>query len=338
MTALRTLAAIAMTGLLAAPSLAQLGATRQRGPLPPAVTRTPTQPRVSTPGSFRHSGIAAPKTYPIPNSVTRRPVPGWQGNTGHGHGHGHHDHGHQHHGHNHDWRHRHSNYPWYGIRYPYSSVYVYSSPYLTTPYYYDSTYDSSLYQLESQNSVLRQQLQQLQQQNNQLQQGALPPNANNIAAQRDRARYQQTMETATRLFEIGSYTRAAQNFREAIRYQPDDATPRFFLAQSLFASGQYNEAVTELKTAMKVNPDWLKVDFDMRTLYQDPGDMVRQMAKLGTRLKANPLDRDALFLLGFELYASGEKQKAQAILEQANRLEPGAPHLESFLKAFDATQ
>jgi TolA-binding protein len=338
MTALRAPTALILTAFLAGPALGQIGAPRQRGPLPPALTSRPNTHVVPQRSPF------VPRRSITPTDIGLRNQARMQGIT-----HGRPSHGHQHPGHQHG-HHQHGAYPkhrlpgytYRGVRYPYSSSLYYFSTtpyYVASPTYYEPayTYDPGVSALQTQNELLQQQLEALRIQNAQLQQGApIPPNANNALVERNQARYQQAMSTGTRLFEMGSYSRAAEKFEEAARNFPDDATPRFFQAQALFASGQYAQAVSQLKTALKINPQWVHVDFDMRSLYKEPDEMVRQITRLAPRLKANPLDRDSLFLLGFELFTSGEKEKAKAVFEQAERLEPGAEHLKPFLDFYKA--
>lgn len=136
--------------------------------------------------------------------------------------------------------------------------------------------------------------------------------------------------TGARLFTQGLYHRAAEQFRQATRQVADDATPHFYLAQSLFAAGKFSEAARAVKDGLKINPDWVEADFDMRDLYGNPGDLVPQINTLARDLKANPLDKNALFLLGFELFMTGEKARAQTVFEQVARLEADDRHLVPF--------
>ena len=51
-------------------------------------------------------------------------------------------------------------------------------------------------------------------------------------------------------------------------------------------------------------------------MYSDNNKLLQQMGGIARRLKANPNDQDALFLLGYSLFSSGEKEKARAIFEK----------------------
>lgn len=54
-------------------------------------------------------------------------------------------------------------------------------------------------------------------------------------------------------------------------------------------------------------------------MYGDPDDLVRQMGALARRIQTNPFDGDAVFLLAFELFVSGEVELSRRLFEQAAR-------------------
>lgn len=201
-------------------------------------------------------------------------------------------------------------------------------------YGYDSSYGDSL---RDENAWLYRELRTLHQQNEALQERLVkqgPEAKLEVPDGRRRAaaeRAKQALLTGTRRFKAGDYRRAADRFADAIKAAPDDATPYFFRAFALFAAGQFPAAVDATKAGLKINADWPLADFDMKQLYGDPADLVPQLANLAAELKANPLDRDRLFLLGFVLFVTDDPGKAQPLLEQAARLEADDTHLKSFL-------
>ena len=145
----------------------------------------------------------------------------------------------------------------------------------------------------------------------------------------DQQQAKDLVRSGRRLFEAGLYTKAAGRFRDALAARPDTST-HMMLAQALFASGKYPAAVAEIKKGLALNTDWLEAEVDLRSLYGEPKDFMPQLAHLAHDLKENPLDRESLFLLGFELFVSGQRQKAKVLLEQAARLEPDDRHLKPF--------
>lgn len=228
--------------------------------------------------------------------------------------------------------------PLYPTYYPYNYGYT-----------YPSAYDPALAGLQDQNERLRRQLDAVEQQNQQLRDAKQnPPFRQNIplrpkpadqqAAERERineARAKQLIASGSRLFAAGSYARAAERYREAIKATAKDASPYFMLAQALFANKRYAEAAQAIKDGLKINPDWVELDFDMRKLYSQPQDLIPQLASLARELQANPLDRTAMYVLGFELFVTGQKDKAKTILEQSARLEADDSHLKPFFDYFE---
>lgn len=154
------------------------------------------------------------------------------------------------------------------------------------------------------------------------------PPAGAAEARADRAK--QATIAGSRNFAGGSYRRAAERFREAAKIDASDASPQFLLAQALFATRQYPAAAQALKRGLKANPDWIELEFDVRSLYGDENELLSQLADLARELKANPLDRDAMFLLGYQLFATGQQEKARTILEHAARMETDDRHLKPF--------
>ena len=161
------------------------------------------------------------------------------------------------------------------------------------------------------------------------------PPRNPVRERNLRDRAESSIRSGMRLFQKGAYAGAADRFTQAALIVPDDAAALVYLAQAQFAAGQYRQAVAAAKEAIRRNPDWPQVEFDVRSLYPDPVDLVGQMGELARHLKTNPLDADAMFLLGFELFITDQSDKAKSIFEQAARLSPDDTHLKPFFDYFN---
>lgn len=149
----------------------------------------------------------------------------------------------------------------------------------------------------------------------------------------DRAKAETATRSGIRLLKKGSAQQAAQRFRQAAELDPNDSAPAFYLAQSLFAAGQYAPAAAAIREGLVRSPQWPMAQMDFRFLYADQGDLLTQMGALARHLKGNPLDADAMYVLGFVLFVTGEEEKAKTIFEQVGRISPAEETLRPFLDA-----
>ena len=113
---------------------------------------------------------------------------------------------------------------------------------------------------------------------------------------------------------------------------PSSATPRVRLAQVAFIRGQYSEAANRFREAMTTEPGWLINAPDIQSIYGEPSDFAKLIAKLESHVQAHPNDRDAWFLLGAQWYLSGQSRKASDVFLRLSDRQ-GDPALTAFLDA-----
>jgi len=135
-----------------------------------------------------------------------------------------------------------------------------------------------------------------------------------------------------RLLRADDLHRAAERYEQALNADPTAAVPRVRLAQVALARGQYAEAANRIREAMTAEPGWLINAPDIQSIYGEPSDFARLIAKLESHVQAHPNDRDAWFLLGAQWYLSGQSRKASDVfLRLSDRR--GDPALTAFLDA-----
>jgi Tetratricopeptide repeat len=142
-----------------------------------------------------------------------------------------------------------------------------------------------------------------------------------------------------RLFRAGNFKRAEERYLQAIRTAPDQAKPRFRLAQIAMMRGQYDTAAERIREAETAQPGWIVSAPDIQALYAEPADFSNNVARLETHLQANPNDRDAWLVLGAEWFLSGRTTKAADVfkrLDDPNRKPDAA--LTAFLDASNQTE
>lgn len=113
-----------------------------------------------------------------------------------------------------------------------------------------------------------------------------------------------------RLFRTGNFKRAEERLEQAIRLNPYVAAPRVRLMQMAIVREQYPLAASLLREAETAEPGWITTARDVQSLYTDPADFARHLAKLETYLHQHPEDRDAWLVLGAQLFLSRRESKA----------------------------
>ncbi len=148
----------------------------------------------------------------------------------------------------------------------------------------------------------------------------------------DVARSQQFCTYGDRLFRAKNYRRAYDRYEQAARSDPHSAGPRIRLAQIAIVRNQYAEAANHLREAQAAEPNWLTKPFDVQSIYSEPGDFAKQIAKLEAHLQAEPQDRDGWLVLGAQWYLSGRTEKASDVFLRLTDRKPDAT-LAAFLDA-----
>lgn len=148
----------------------------------------------------------------------------------------------------------------------------------------------------------------------------------------DPARAAQLVTFGDRLFRGGNTRKAEERYEQAARANPNSAAPQVRLAQIALVRGHYDEAADYLRTAQAAEPGWIINGGDIQSIYSEPADFAKQIARLESHLQATPGDRDAWLVLGAQWYLSGRTQKAADIFVRLSDRQPDAT-LEAFLEA-----
>ena len=152
------------------------------------------------------------------------------------------------------------------------------------------------------------------------------------AKRADPARSAHLVTLGDRLFRAGNTRRAEDRYEQATRSDPNSAAPHVRLAQLALVRGQYAAAASQIREAQTAEPGWLIRAPDVQSLFAEPTDFARHIAKLESHLQANPDDRDAWLLLGAEWFLSGRTHKAADVFVRLSDRKPDAA-LGAFLDA-----
>jgi len=148
----------------------------------------------------------------------------------------------------------------------------------------------------------------------------------------DASKVTQLVTIGDRLFRAGNTKRASERYEQAARANPEAAAPRVRLAQIALVRGHFAEAAQQIRDAVTADPHWLANAPDIQTIYAEPADFARQIARLESRVLVDPADRDAWLVLGAELYLSGQTRRASDIFVRLSDRTPD-PALAAFLDA-----
>jgi hypothetical protein len=122
---------------------------------------------------------------------------------------------------------------------------------------------------------------------------------------------QDPLTVGSQQFAQGDYRQASDTFLKAIVAQPDNPKARFAYGQTLFALGQYQSAAEAIRQGLALDLTWPQAQMDLRSAYGDPSEFSRQLGQLESYLAAHPEDTNARFLLAYNLYFSGQKDRAR---------------------------
>ena len=152
-------------------------------------------------------------------------------------------------------------------------------------------------------------------------QGMMAPMPNpNVNAQRsDPVRSRAALMTlGDRLLRAGNVKKAEERYQQATRTAPDLAAPRVRLAQIAFVRGNYTDAALKFREAETAQPGWIITAPDIQSIYGEPTEFARHIAKLETHLQSHPDDRDAWLVLGAEWFLTGRTTKAADVFQRLN--------------------
>jgi cytochrome c-type biogenesis protein CcmH/NrfG len=124
------------------------------------------------------------------------------------------------------------------------------------------------------------------------------------------ARAEELQTFGDRLFRAGNLMRAVERFEQSAKANPTAAGPHIRLAEVALVRGRYADAAAQLREAQAADPEWLAHPPDVQSLYAEPGDFSKQIAKLEAHLQTQPDDRDGWLVLGAQWFLSGRSQKA----------------------------
>jgi predicted Zn-dependent protease len=148
--------------------------------------------------------------------------------------------------------------------------------------------------------------------------GMMAPIPNVNAQPSDPVRAGQRVTVGDRLLRAGNVKKAEERYQQASRTAPDLAAPRVRLAQIAFVRGNYTDAALKFREAETAQPGWIITAPDIQSIYGEPTEFARHIAKLESHIQSHPDDRDAWLVLGAEWFLTGRTAKAADVFQRLN--------------------
>lgn len=131
-----------------------------------------------------------------------------------------------------------------------------------------------------------------------------------------------SLSNGQRYFTERQYDRAAEAFLQAVLADREAGTPKLAYGHALFATGDYDRAAQAIRRGMDRVANWGEQAMNRRDFYSDPAEFDRQLSKLQRYAELNPSNGDAQFLLGYNLYFTGQYGPAADYLGLALQADP----------------
>lgn len=123
-------------------------------------------------------------------------------------------------------------------------------------------------------------------------------------------------------FRLKQYKQAAENYKQAVRFKPDDADSFYFLGESLIEVEQHAEAVNAFKSCLSLKPNYPDANFELGRAYLSASEFAEAAAVFRKEVRLNPRNQHARFGLAFAYHNLGDKDSALSEYENLRRLDP----------------
>lgn len=125
-------------------------------------------------------------------------------------------------------------------------------------------------------------------------------------------------------YEDGDYAEAADHFRVALEFQPENPAFHHYLGRTLLARKRYDEAAEHLEQAMAINSDIAGLKYDTAMLYFRQGDSSRAAALFERAAAESPDDVLARYYAGVTRFQMGQYEESAEHFLAAGEKSPEA--------------
>jgi Flp pilus assembly protein TadD len=130
------------------------------------------------------------------------------------------------------------------------------------------------------------------------------------------------LNLANTLLDMGKHEEAVAQFHEALRLKPADAKAHNDLGVALKSMGDVRAAVAEFQTVLSLRPDDVHAHNNLGVALKALGNMDGAIAEYRTAIRLQPSDLNAHYNLGLVMMESGNLEAAVAEFRTALHLRP----------------
>jgi tetratricopeptide (TPR) repeat protein len=123
-------------------------------------------------------------------------------------------------------------------------------------------------------------------------------------------------------FHEGRFSEAIDQFEQDLQIKPRDAEARDCLGDALLSAGRATEAMEQYEQALQIKPDDAKIHYPLAVALLKTGHPSEAIDQFEQTLRLNPDDAEAYNKLGAALFQTGQVPEAMEQYEQALRLKP----------------
>lgn len=131
-----------------------------------------------------------------------------------------------------------------------------------------------------------------------------------------------SLNLANTLLDMGKHEEAIAQFHEALRLKPTDAKAHNDLGVALKSMGDLQGAVAEFQTVLRLRPDDVHAHNNLGVALKALGNMDGAIAEYKTAIQLQPSDLNAHYNLGLAMMETGNLEAAVAEFRTALHLRP----------------
>ncbi len=147
---------------------------------------------------------------------------------------------------------------------------------------------------------------------------------NKAWVKRDPGNYDARIILGAAFAQIGDYSSAIEEFKEAAKITPKKSKAYFNLGFTYKEMGRTKEAVAQLKKASKLDPNWTLPYYQLARIYGKQGKYDKALVESDKVILLSPQASDVLYLQGTFYEAKKDKDSAIAKYKEALKYDPAA--------------